>query len=354
MSFKVIKKSKKTGARAGILQTPHGEIETPVFMPVGTQGTVKCLTPRMLEEISTQIILGNTYHLSLRPGPDLIKKMGGLHGFMKWDKPILTDSGGYQVFSLANNRKITEEGVIFKSHIDGSKHIFTPKRVIELQSAFNSDIMMPLDICTPYPSSKPEVEKALKTTTTWEEQAKREWEKDPKGRHLFAIVQGGMHKDLREKSAKDLIKIDFPGYAIGGLSVGEPLDVMEEYVKFTTPLLPEDKPRYLMGVGLPENLDYCISQGIDMFDCVTPTRLARHGHFFTQDGQKNIKNAQFKEDANPIDASCSCYTCKTFSRAYLRHLFQAKEILGLILLSYHNVHFLIHQVKKIREDILAE
>ena len=352
--FELLKTSKKTKARAGILHTAHGPVETPVFMPVGTQGTVKTLTPHMVEEMGASIILGNTYHLSLRPGAELIKKAGGLHEFSQWKKPILTDSGGFQVFSLQNIRKITKKGVTFKSHLDGSKHEFTPKRVIDLQRGFNSDIMMPLDICTPYPSSKKQVADDMKITFDWEKEAREFWAEDKRGQLLFGLVQGGTFKDLRQESAEQMVGLDFPGYAIGGLSVGEPLDILEEYTAYTARLLPEDKPRYLMGVGLPHNLPACIHMGIDMFDCVAPTRMARHGTAFSSHGDVNIRNAKHKEDMGPLDTECGCYTCKHFSRAYIRHLFQAKEILALTLLSYHNVYYLIHLVKGVREAILAE
>jgi queuine tRNA-ribosyltransferase len=354
MKFEIIKKSKKSKARAGILHTNHGPIETPVFMPVGTQGTVKALTPEMLAEIGVEIILGNTYHLSLRPGADLIEKFGGLHKLINWNKPILTDSGGYQVFSLSKMRKITKDGVSFRSHIDGSKKMFTPESVVDLQRKFNSDIMMPLDICSAYPSDKSDILREMKITHKWEQAAKDYWEKKTNGQLLFGIIQGGMHKDLREQSAKAISKIDFPGYAIGGLSVGEPIELMEEYIEFTVDFMPEKKPRYLMGVGLPENLDFAIHKGIDMFDCVMPTRLARHGHFFTSAGRKNIRNSQFINDEKPLADGCTCYTCKHYSRAYLRHLFVAKEILSMILMTYHNVFYLVNFVKKIRKEILLE
>jgi queuine tRNA-ribosyltransferase len=351
MQFEIVKKSKKTKARKGILHTKHGPIETPVFMPVGTQGTLKALTWPMVEEIGAQIVLGNTYHLALRPGIELIKEFGGLHQFTGWNKPILTDSGGYQVFSLAKMRKITKNGVEFQSHLDGKKLLFTPKSVVDLQLGFNSDILMPLDICSEYPAEYEAVKKELKITTAWEEEAKKHWEKKEKGNLLFAIVQGGMFKDLREQSAKELIDIDFPGYAIGGLSVGEPKELMDELIPFVTDRLPENKPRYLMGVGLPENLEYAISQGVDMFDCVAPTRLARHGHVFTNSGKINLKNQQYVNDKTPLDKTCSCSTCKNYSKAYLRHLLMAKEISGIILLTYHNVYYLVNLVKRIGTDI---
>ncbi|RAP39113.1 tRNA guanosine(34) transglycosylase Tgt [Candidatus Marinamargulisbacteria bacterium SCGC AAA071-K20] len=353
MSFKfeIIKKSSSTKARRGKIHTNHGVIETPVFMPVGTQATVKSLTPDMLVALGAEIILSNTYHLYLRPGEDLIKKFNGLHDFMAWDKPILTDSGGYQVFSLSKLRKITEEGVTFKSHIDGRKHTFTPKSVIDTQLALNSDIMMPLDICSAYPSTEKNIRKELDITHQWEAKAKDYWEKKHNNHWLFAIVQGGMYKHLREKSAKTLIDIDFPGYAIGGLSVGEPTDILEDLIAHTTPLLPENKPRYVMGLGLPENLEFAINQGADMFDCVIPTRLARHGQVFLEGERKNISRSEFKTDSKPLLDSCTCYTCKHFSRAYLRHLYQAKELLSCSLLSIHNTHYLVNLVRNIRHAI---
>lgn len=353
MSFKfeIIKKSSNSKARKGKLHTSHGIVETPVFMPVGTQASVKSLTPDMVNNLGADIILSNTYHLYLRPGTELIESFNGLHDFMAWDKPILTDSGGFQVFSLSKLRKITNEGVTFKSHIDGNKHFFSPEKVIDIQRSLNSDIMMPLDICSEYPSSKEKIEKELKITHDWEAKAKAYWEKNHSNQWLFAIVQGGMYKELREKSVNALTKIDFPGYAMGGLSVGEPKDLLEELIAFTTPLLPENKPRYVMGLGLPENLEFAIHQGVDMFDCVIPTRLARHGQVFINNERKNITRSEFKTDHKPIDETCSCYTCKTFSRAYLRHLFQAKELLAYTLLSIHNTHYLVTFVKEIRNNI---
>jgi len=354
MSFELIKKSTKSKARVGIIHTPHGDINTPVFMPVGTQGSVKAMTWPMLNDIGTQIILGNTYHLALRPGIGLIKQFGGLHQFINWPKPILTDSGGYQVFSLSKIRKITAEGVMFKSHIDGASHFFTPEKVIDLQLGFNSDIMMPLDICTAYPSSEAKTLADLEITTKWELEAKMYWESLNVPNLLFGIVQGGVYKNLREKHVHELADLNFSGYALGGLSVNEPLELMEEMISFTTDLLPENKPRYLMGVGLPENLRYSINEGIDMFDCVVPTRLARHGHFFSDEGKFNLLNQRFTEDKTPLDHNCTCYTCQNFSRAYLKHLMKSKEITGAILLSIHNTHYLVNLVEKIRFDILNE
>eukprot|EP01047_Picozoa_sp_COSAG01_P021178 COSAG01_NODE_1222_length_11150_cov_2.405755_4_plen_359_part_00 len=354
-SFKIIKKAKQGKARRGVLSTPHGDIETPVFMPVGTQATVKGLTPAQLLDEEVSILLSNTYHLSLRPGVELIRDFGGLHDFMNWQKPILTDSGGFQVFSLAKQRKISDSGVRFQSHLDGSTHHFTPESVIDLQFAFNSDILMPLDICSPYPCSEAQIKADMKRTHAWAAQAKSHWEREHQGRWLFGIVQGGMYRAQREASAKALQAIDFPGYALGGISVGEPPDLLADMLSFGADLLPEHKPKYAMGIGLPENLAWAIDHGIDMFDCVLPTRLARHGQvFFRRDGQperRNITRAEYATDKRPIDETCPCYTCKHFSRAYLRHLFMAKELLAHTLLSIHNIRFLMDFVKSIRDKI---
>ena len=335
------------------MHTAHGAIETPVFMPVGTQATVKALTTEMLDSAGCQILLANTYHLALRPGPDLLDASGGLHGFMNWKKPILTDSGGFQVFSLKGLRKIDQEGVTFSSHLDGKAVRFTPKHVIDLQRAFRSDIMMPLDICTPYGESEDAVRRDMATTTEWEKEARDYWQENPNNQHLFGLVQGGMYESCRTEHAQELSELNFPGYAIGGVSVGEPLEDMHRIIAHTTPLLPSEKPRYLMGVGLPENLSYAIDQGIDMFDCVVPTRSARHGQVFSSEGKFSIKNAQYKTDQSPLDPACSCYTCQHYSKAYLRHLYMAKELLGHTLLSLHNIHYLIHFVKAIRHRILS-
>jgi queuine tRNA-ribosyltransferase len=351
-SFKIIKKDPHSFARAGILSTPHGDVETPVFMAVGTQATVKGLTPKQLSEIDTPIILANTYHLSLRPGAELIEKHGGLHEFMSWQKPILTDSGGYQVFSLSKNRNITPDGVVFKSHIDGSKHRFSPTSVIDLQLKLKSDIMMPLDICTEYPATKKNVANDLSITHEWEKKAFEYWSEKKTPQWLFSIIQGGMYKDLRQESVEFLSQFNFPGFAIGGLSVGEPREKLEEFISFTSPLLPEKKPKYVMGIGLPENLEFAIKHGIDMFDCVIPTRLARHGQIFIKDERVNIKKNCFKEDTTPIDIDCCCYTCNHFSKAYLRHLFITKEILASTLMSIHNIYTLVNKVKTIRRKIL--
>ncbi len=351
--FKIVKESTRSKARAGILQTPHGPVETPVFMPVGTQATVKSLSPAQLMEIPVSILLSNTYHLALRPGEALIKEFGGLHDFMGWQGPILTDSGGFQVFSLNKMRSIKSEGVTFKSHLDGSSHFFSPEHVVDLQLAFNSDIQMPLDVCSPSEATEASVAADLDTTLHWAQRAKDHWASRQNGQWLFGIVQGGGYPRIRELSAKSLIAIDFPGYAIGGVSVGESRECLEATIAFSVPLLPWNKPRYLMGVGLPENLNFGISQGVDMFDCVLPTRLARHGSAMTSSGRISLRNNRFSNDVSPLDPLCGCYACKHFSKAYLRHLVMSKEILGSSLLSYHNIFFLIHYVKALREDILS-
>lgn len=348
MSFKfnLLKRDQESEARLGRMFTAHGIVETPVFMPVGTQGTVKSLTPEQLENCGARIILGNTYHLYLRPGHETIKKLGGLHKFMNWKGPILTDSGGFQVYSLGKLRKITEDGVIFSSHIDGSKHFLTPEKAVEIQEALGSDIMMCLDECTPYPATFEEAEKSLDLTIKWAKLCKEA--KANVDQALFGIVQGGTHLDLRRQAVDEIIPIGFDGYALGGVSVGEPKELMYAIAEAITPLLPEDKPRYLMGVGTPEDIVYGVSCGIDMFDCVIPTRSARHGLLFTNTEKIVIKNARFREDNDPIDKTCDCYTCKNFSRAYLRHLYVAGEILAMVLNTIHNVHYYMHLLKQIR------
>ena len=349
VKYELLKECSDTKGRLGKLHTNRGVINTPIFMPVGTQATVKTMTPEELKEVNAEIILSNTYHLFLRPGHDLIDKAGGLHKFMNWDRPILTDSGGFQVFSLGKLRKLSEEGATFNSHIDGSKQELTPEKAIEIQNALDSDIAMVLDECPPFPATREYVYNSLKRTTRW---AKRciEANKNP-NQSLFGIVQGGMYQDLREESVKELLELNFPGYAIGGLSVGEPKDIMYEVLEYTTPLLPKNKPRYLMGVGSPDALFEGVEKGIDMFDCVHPTRIGRNGTAMTTYGTVNITNAKFKEDFSPLDEECSCYTCRNYTRAYLRHLFKANEILGLRLMTYHNVHFLINTMKNIRMSL---
>jgi queuine tRNA-ribosyltransferase len=350
ISYELIKECKQSGARLGILHTPHGEVETPIFMPVGTKATVKTMTPEELKEIETQIILSNTLHLYLRPGHELIEKAGGLHEFMHWDGPILTDSGGFQVFSLDDLRDISEEGVEFRSFIDGSKHFFTPEKSIEVQNALGADIIMAFDECPPYPAEKEYVRKSLEMTTRWAKRCK-DAHKNPDTQGLFGIVQGGMFRDLREQSAKELIALDFPGYAIGGLSVGEPKDLMIEVLEYTAPMLPKDKPRYLMGIGTPDYIFEAAINGIDMFDCVYPTRIARNGTAMTSRGRINLKNAQFKDDFNPIDEDCDCYACKNYTRAYVRHLVKENEILASRLVTIHNLNFLLRLTENIREAI---
>lgn len=348
--YELIKKSNECNARLGKIYTDHGEIETPIFMPVGTRATVKTMTPDELKDIGSQIILGNTYHLYLRPGMDIIKKAGGLHKFMNWDLPILTDSGGFQVFSLANNRKIYEDGVEFRSHIDGSKQFISSEISIDIQNTLGSDIMMSFDECAPYPADYDYIKNSMERTTRWAKRCK-DHHKNTDKQALFGIVQGGMYKDLRERSARDLVDLDFPGYSIGGLSVGEPLELMNEMLDHTIQFLPEDKPRYNMGIGSPNYIFESVERGIDMMDCVLPTRIARNGTVFTSDGRLVIKNARYKEDFSPLDHNCDCYTCKNYTRAYIRHLFNVDEILGLRLATIHNLYFLIELMEKIRESI---
>ena len=350
VKYELIKTCKQTGARLGRLHTPHGVIETPIFMPVGTQATVKAMTPEELQEIGSQIILSNTYHLYMRPGHDLIERAGGLHKFMNWDKPILTDSGGFQVFSLGPLRKIKEEGVEFRSHLDGSKHFLSPEKATEIQNALGSDIIMAFDECAPYPADRQYVKNSLERTTRWLERCKAA-HKYPEKQALFGIVQGGMYKDLREQSAKEITAIDLPGYAIGGLSVGEPKDMMYEVLDYTVPLLPEDKPRYLMGVGSPDDLLEGVLRGIDMFDCVLPTRIARNGTAMTSQGKVVVRNASYAEDFTSLDPECDCYTCKNYTKAYLRHLIKCNEILGARLLTIHNLRFLLKMMENVREAI---
>lgn len=351
--YELIKECKQSGARLGKLHTPHGVIETPIFMPVGTQATVKAMTPEELKEMNAQIILSNTYHLYLRPGHDLVKEAGGLHKFMNWDRPILTDSGGFQVFSLGDLRKITEEGVTFQSHIDGSKHFLSPEKVMEIENALGADIIMAFDECAPYPADREYVKKSLERTTRWAVRCK-EAHKNTDNQALFGIVQGGMYQDLREQSAAELIPLDFPGYAIGGLSVGEPKELMYEVLDYTAPLLPKDKPRYLMGVGSPDALIEGAIRGIDMFDCVLPTRIARNGTAMTSQGKVVIKNAKYTRDFTPLDPNCDCYCCKNYTKAYLRHLYKADEILSSRLLSTHNLHFLLQLMKQVRTAIMED
>ena len=340
----------ETGARAGEFVTPHGVIPTPVFMPVGTQATVKSMSPDELRTIDAKIILSNTYHLFLRPGPDLIAKAGGLHGFMNWDRPILTDSGGFQVFSLAKINKIMDDGVEFRSHLDGTKYMMTPELATEVQEKLGSDIAMCFDQCVELPCTRQQAEDAVERTLRWAARCKAAHTRDDQAQ--FGIVQGGLFDDLRASCADALAEMDFPGYAIGGLSVGESHAEMYRCMEALMPHMPAEKPRYLMGVGHPANLIEGIARGIDMFDCVLPTRNGRTGTVFTRDGKMNIKNAKFTEDFSPIDAECDCYACRNFTRAYVRHLYRAGEILAVRLLSWHNIHFLVKLVAGARQAII--
>ncbi|MBI4825065.1 MAG: tRNA guanosine(34) transglycosylase Tgt [Nitrospirae bacterium] len=353
-------------ARLGQIHTARGVINTPAFIPVGTLATVKSMSVEELKEIGAEIILSNTYHLYLRPGHDVIKNLGGLHKFMNWDRPMLTDSGGFQVFSLSPLRKITEEGVEFRSHLDGSTHFLTPELAMEIQGALGSDIAMAFDECTPYPATREYALKSLQLTTKWARRCLEEKNKNyppipplvsggeggvVNSQALFAIVQGGVFKDLRKQSAEELINMNFDGYALGGLSVGEPKDMMYEMINYTTPLLPEDKTRYLMGIGDLNDVLEAVSSGIDIFDCVMPTRNARNGTLFSSQGRISIKREEFKEDSSPLDPECSCYTCRNYSKAYLRHLYMSREILSMRLNTYHNLHFYLEFFRKMRNAI---
>ena len=348
--FELLHKDKKTGARRGRITTRHGTVETPVFMPVGTQATVKAMKPEDVEKTGAEIILGNTYHLYLRPGADIVREAGGLHRFMNWNKSILTDSGGFQVFSLGKFRKITEEGVKFKSYIDGSSHMMTPESSIEVQNALGADIIMAFDECTPYPSDEFYTKKSLERTTRWLERCIKA-HKRLEDQSLFGIMQGGMYKHLRKQSAEEITSFDLPGYAIGGLSVGEPKELFLDVLGDCAPYLPENKPRYLMGVGTPDYLFEGVERGIDMMDCVIPTRLARHGLAMTSHGEVKIKNAKYIRDFDPLDPECDCYTCRNYSRAYLSHMYRSNEIFSSMLLSEHNIHFLVNTMANIRKAI---
>ena len=350
ITYELLHTCKQTGARRGVIHTPHGDIQTPVFMPVGTQATVKSLTPEELIDVNAQIILSNTYHLFLRPGHELVKEAGGLHKFMNWNRPILTDSGGFQVFSLGKLRTITEEGVEFQSHIDGSKKFLSPEKAIEVENALGSDIMMAFDECCPYPSTYEYTKRSMERTTRWAKRCK-EAHKRPEEQGLFGIIQGGFYKDLREQSTRDLIELDFPGYAIGGISVGEPKEKFLDILRYTAPLMPENKPRYLMGVGTPDYLIEAAVAGIDMCDCVLPTRIARHGTALTSHGKIVIRNGTYKRDFSPLDPECDCYACRNYTRAYIHHLIRANEILGIRLLSIHNIKFLTCLMDKVRIEI---
>lgn len=350
VSFTLKKECTRTMARRGELKTPHGVIQTPVFMPVGTQATVKTMAPHELKEIGAGIILSNTYHLHLRPGEDLVQEAGGLHGFMNWDGAVLTDSGGFQVFSLSELRKITDDGVQFRSHIDGSPRFFSPESVMAIENALGADIIMAFDECPPFPATKEYMEVSLRRTLDWAKRCK-EAHKRPDVQALFGIVQGGEYLDMRKRAAEELVELDLPGYAIGGLSVGEPKPIMHEVLEFTTPLLPKHKPRYLMGVGSPDDLFEGVERGVDMFDCVLPTRIARNGTVLTSRGKLVIRNAKYARDFAPLDESCSCRVCRDFTRAYIRHLIKADEVLGIRLTTYHNLFFLLRTMEGIRKSI---
>jgi len=361
LEFTLLKKdtSGLSHARRGRLKLNHGTIETPIFMPVGTYGSVKAMAPNELKEVGSQIILGNTFHLWLRPGTEVMDKFGGLHGFMGWDKPILTDSGGFQVFSLGAMRKITEEGVKFASPIDGSRLFLSPEISMQIQRSLNSDIVMQFDECTPYeidgrPATAEEAAKSMRMSLRWAQRSMNEFKKGENPNALFGIVQGGMYERLRDESLAGLEEIDFPGLAIGGLSVGEPKEDMLRVLEHIGPRLPENKPHYLMGVGTPEDLVEGVANGVDMFDCVMPTRNARNGWLFTRFGDLKIKNARYKDDTAPLDESCSCYCCKNFSRAYLHHLHRSKEILGARLNTIHNLHYYLNLMQEIRDAIDAD
>ncbi|CQR46956.1 Queuine tRNA-ribosyltransferase [Paraliobacillus sp. PM-2] len=355
--YELIKTCKQTGARLGKVHTPHGSFETPMFMPVGTLATVKTMSPEELEEMGAKIILSNTYHLWLRPGEDIVKEAGGLHQFMNWDGAILTDSGGFQVFSLSDLREIEEKGVHFRNHISGEKLFLSPEKAMHIQNALGSDIMMAFDECPPYPAEHKYMKASVERTSRWAERCLQAHNR-PSDQGLFGIVQGGEYEDLRRLSASDLTSMDFPGYAIGGLSVGEPKDVMNRVLEFTTPLLPNNKPRYLMGVGSPDSLIDGAVRGVDMFDCVLPTRIARNGTCMTSNGRLVVRNAKYARDFSPIDPNCNCHTCRNYSRAYIRHLVKANETFGLRLTTYHNLYFLLElmgQVRKaIKEDRLGD
>ena len=360
--FQINHQDPHSRARAGILKTAHGEIQTPFFMPVGTNATVKTLSCEDLIQMDSQIVLSNTYHLFIRPGMEVIAHSGGLHRFMGWDRPILTDSGGYQVFSLAKMREISDEGVEFRSHVDGTKHFFTPEKVISIEQILGTDILMPLDECAPYPCERKEAETALKRTTLWARRAKHFFLKENSGKNiwpegtrqlLFGIVQGSTYEDIRRQSAAEITGIGFDGYAIGGVSVGEPVEIMFDTLHWVEPLLPQDRPRYFMGIGMPDQIVKAVGMGVDMFDTCIPTRYGRNGTAFTRRGRLTVRNAQYTMDKNPLDEHCSCFVCQKYSRSYIRHLLNASEILGLRLLSYHNVYFYVNLLAQLRR-VIAE
>lgn len=351
--YELIKEDKHTGARLGKIHTSHGVINTPIFMPVGTQATVKSMTSEDLKEMDANIILGNTYHLYLRPGQEIMEKAGGLHKFMHWDRPILTDSGGFQVFSLNDLRKITEEGVEFCSHLDGSRHFMSPEKSIDMQNTIGADIIMCFDECAPADADYEYTKKSMEMTTRWAKRCKNAHRR-PDDQALFGIVQGGMYEDLRAESVRGLTEIDFPGYSIGGLSVGESKDTMYRILDATVPLLPKDKPRYLMGVGSVDALLEGVIRGVDMFDCVLQTRIARNGTAMTSQGKVVVRNATYKEDFTPLDPECDCFVCRNYTRAYLRHLVKCNEILGARLLTYHNLYFTLKLMEKVRNAIMED
>jgi len=353
VTYELIKQCKYTNARAGILHTPHGDIETPIYMPVGTKATVKAVLPESLKEMGAQIILSNTYHLHLRPGEDIVRKAGGLHSFMNWDRPILTDSGGFQVFSLSGINDISEEGVQFKSHIDGSRHFISPEKSMEIQNALGSDIIMAFDECVTHEADHAYCEDSVGLTTRWAKRCK-DAHRQTDTQALFGIIQGGMFQDLRKRSVEEICALDLPGYAIGGLSVGESKELMFDLLDYTTPLLPQHKPRYLMGVGSEDALLTGVASGIDMFDCVMQTRMARNGAALTNHGRITLRNAKFKEDFTPIDSSCNCYVCRNYTRAYIRHLIVSEEILGAMLISYHNLYHTLDLMRGMRQAILND
>ena len=353
VTFEITHICKQSGARTGILHTPHGDVETPMFMPVGTQATVKFVSPEELKDLGSGVVLANTYHLWLRPGDELVAKAGGLHKFMNWDQAILTDSGGFQVYSLADTRNITEEGVTFKNHLNGAKMFLSPEKAISIQNNLGSDIMMSFDECPQFYQPYDYVKKSIERTSRWAERGLKAHRR-PHDQGLFGIVQGAGFKDLRRQSASDLVSMDFPGYSIGGLAVGESHKEMNEVLDFTVPMLPENKPRYLMGVGAPDSLIDGVIRGVDMFDCVLPTRIARNGTCMTSEGRLVVKNAAYAEDFTPLDHDCDCYTCRNYTRAYIRHLLKADETFGLRLTSYHNLYFLVNLMKKVRQAIMDD
>ncbi|HET7656934.1 MAG TPA: tRNA guanosine(34) transglycosylase Tgt [Bacillales bacterium] len=350
VTYEPIKTCQQSGARLGILHTPHGSFETPMFMPVGTLATVKTMSPEELKEMGAGVILSNTYHLWLRPGHDIVKEAGGLHRFMNWDQGILTDSGGFQVFSLSNIREIKEEGVHFRNHLSGEKLFLSPEKSMEVQNALGADIMMAFDECPPYPAEFDYMKQSVERTSRWAERCLQA-HASPDKQSLFGIVQGGAYKELRKQSAMEITSLDFPGYAIGGLSVGEPKPIMNEMLEWTTPFLPQDKPRYLMGVGSPDSLIDGAIRGIDMFDCVLPTRIARNGTCMTSNGRLVVRNAKYARDFNPLDENCDCHVCRTYTRSYIRHLVKTNETFGFRLTTYHNLYFLINLMRCVRQAI---